>query len=115
MNTSRNLGYAAIAVFVLSFFLPAYGNESGFACFGLCWYILLGRDLAGDHVLSGIWLYYGGFAICNLLFIGLAAAFIVRKHRRKIATVISVIISLHVLSFLLLTIISGKSMQIAEF
>lgn len=115
MSTSRNLGLAAISVFVASFFLPAYGNESGFACFGHCCDILLGRDLLGTNILSGIWFYYGGFVVSNVLFVGLVAALFVRQQRRKLPLAVSVIVLLHVLSWFVGNVISGNSSQIFEF
>jgi hypothetical protein len=44
MKSPRNLGLVAVVVFVISHFLPAYGDGSGFACFGVCWNILWGHD-----------------------------------------------------------------------
>jgi len=105
------LGLAAIVVFVISYFLPAYKEGSGFACFGECWDMLLGHD---TNVLSGGWFYYGGFVISNILFIGLAAALFVTQERRKLSAVVSVIVFLHVLSWFVVPIISGKPSQVAE-
>src|SRR5436190_17052072 len=67
MKTSRNLGLVAIAVFVISHFLPAYGDASGFACFRFCLGMLFGHDA---KILSGGWFYYSGLAISDILFIG---------------------------------------------
>jgi hypothetical protein len=115
MKTSRNLGLAAIVAFVISFFLPAYGKASGFACFGTCW------DMLWESARTGIdtdgWfpkLYYSGFVISNILFIGLSAALVITQKRRKLSSVLSVMVCLHVLSWVVLSISSGKSSQVAE-
>jgi hypothetical protein len=111
MKTSRILGLAAILIFVISYFLPAYENDSGFVCFGDCWEMLLGHD---TKILSGGWFYYGGFVISNILFIGLAAALFVTQGRRKFSSVVSVIVFLHVLSWFVVPFISGKPSQVTD-
>src|SRR5258705_11901173 len=109
MKTPRNLGLAAIVVFVISHFLPAYGNISGFACFRVCWDTLLDRNeilSAGwfyysdrTEILSAGWFYYSGFVISNILFIGLVMALFMTKKSRRLRSVISVVFFLHVLSW----------------
>jgi hypothetical protein len=99
MKTPRNLGLVAVVVFVISHFLPAYGDGSGFACFGVCWNALLGHD---TEILSAGWFYYSGFVISNILFIGLVAALFVTKKSRRLRSVVSVVFFLHVLSWLVL-------------
>ncbi len=105
MKTPRNSGLAAIVVFVISHFLPAYGNISGFACFRICWDTLL------DHaeILSGDWFYYSGFVIANILFIGLVVALFVTKKLRRLRSVVSIVFFLHVLSWLVLHIFPKPS------
>ena len=102
MKTPRNLGLVAVVVFVISHFLPAYGDGSGFACFGVCWNMLWGHDA---EILSGGWFYYSGLAISNILFIGLAVALFVTKKGRRLRRVVSVVCFLHVLSWLVLHIL----------
>ena len=97
MKTPRNLGLVAIVVFVISYFLPAYGDGSGFACFGVCWNMLLGHDA---EILSGGWFYYSGFVISNILFIGLVVALFVTKQSHGLRRAVSVVFFLHVLSWL---------------
>ena len=109
MKTPRNLGLAAVVVFVVSHFLPAYGNGSGFACFQFCWNTLLGHD---GGILSGSWFYYSGLAIANILFIGLVALFVTKKSRR-LRCGVSVVLFLHVLSWLALHILQ-RPPQISE-
>jgi len=99
MKTPRNLGLVAVVVFVISHFLPAYGDGSGFACFGVCWDALLGHD---TEILSGGWFYYSGFAIANILFTGLVVALFVTKKSRRLRSVVSIVFFLHVLSWLVL-------------
>jgi asparagine N-glycosylation enzyme membrane subunit Stt3 len=96
MKTSRKLGLAAVVVFVISHFLPAYGDSSGIACFGVCWNILLGHD---TEILSGGWFYYSGFAISSIIFLVLVVALFVTKKSRKLRSVVSVVFFLHVLSW----------------
>ena len=110
VKTSRNLGLIAVVVFVISHFLPAYGKGSGFACFGVCWNMLLGRDA---EILSGGWFYYSGFAISNILFIGLVVALFVTEKIRRLRLVVSVVFMVHVLSWLVLHIFQQPS-QITE-
>lgn len=97
MKTRRKLGVAAVVFFVISHFLPAYGGSSGFACFAACWDMMLGGN--GD-VLSGGWFYYSGFAVANILFIGLATLLLVKKKGTMAGTIGSVVLFLHVLSWL---------------
>jgi hypothetical protein len=110
MKMPRNLGLMAIVVFVISHFLPAYGGGSGFACFGACWNMLLGHDA---EILSGGWFYYSGFVIANIVFIGLVVALFVTKKSRRLKSVVSVVIFLHVFSWLALHIFQ-KPPQIDE-
>jgi len=109
MKTPRNLGLTAIVVFVISHFLPAYGNISGFACFRVCWDTLLDRS----EILSAGWFYYSGFVISNILFIGLVMAVFMTKKSRRVRSVISVVFFLHVLSWLVLHIFPQPS-QVTE-
>jgi hypothetical protein len=101
MKTPRNLGLVAVVVFVISHFLPAYGDGSGFACFRVCWNMLLGHD---TEIFSAGWFYYSGFAISNILFIGLMVAMFVTKKSRRLRSVVSVVFFLHVVSWLVLHI-----------
>ena len=101
MKTPRYLGLVAIVVFVISHFLPAYSDGSGFVCFGVCCESLLGHD---TEILSGGWFYYSGFVISNILFIGLVVALFVMKKSRRLRSVVSVVFFLHVLSWLVLHI-----------
>jgi hypothetical protein len=98
-------------VFVISHFLPAYGDASGFACFEFCWKMLFGHD---TEVLSGGWFYYSGLVIANILFIALVVALVVTKKCRRLRSAVSVVCFLHVLSWLVLFIIFGKPSQITE-
>ena len=101
MKTSRNLALAAIVVFLISHFLPAYEDGSGFGCFSFCWSVLWGND---PKAFSGGWFYYSGFAISNILFIGLILALFVTKKAYRFRSVLSVLFFLHVLSWLVLNI-----------
>jgi len=110
MKTPRNLALLAVVIFVISHFLPAYSNGSGFACFQYCWNMLLGHD--GD-VFGGGWFYYSGFAISNILFIGLVVALFLTEQCRSLRSVISVVLLLSVLSWLAIHTFQSPP-QIAE-
>src|SRR5262245_20105963 len=107
MKTHRNLGLAALVVFIVSFFLPTFEDMSGFASFAFCWDTLLGHS-----ILSGGWLYYSGFVVSNVLFVGLVAALFVTRKMRRVRSVFSVVCFLQALSWLVLFTISGKPSQI---
>jgi len=110
MKAPRNFALVAVAVFAVSYFLPAYGSGSGFACFGVCWEMLLGHD---TKVLSGAWFYYSGFVIANLFFIGLVVALFATTNPRRLRLAFSIVFFLHVLSWLVLNIFQHPS-QLVE-
>ena len=99
MKMPRNLGLVAIVVFVISHFLPAYGNDSGFDCFWACSEVLLGFGLLGPRIPDGAWFYYSGFAVSNVLFIGLVAALYITQKGHGLRSAVSAIFFLHVLSW----------------
>ena len=112
MKTPRNLGLAAVVVFVISHFLPAYNDGSGFLCFRFCWDVLLGHDTT---LFSGAWFYYSGFAISNILFIGLVVALFVTKKCRRVRSVVSIVFFLHVLSWLVFHIPKVSEIKIGYY
>jgi hypothetical protein len=112
MKTPRNLGLAAVVVFVISHFLPAYNDASGFLCFRFCWDVLLGHDTT---LFSGAWFYYSGFAISNILFIGLVVALFVTKKCRRFRSVVCVVFFLHVLSWLVFHIPQVSEIKVGYY
>ena len=113
MKTHRNTGLAALVVFVISFFLPAFEDMSGFACFAFCWDTLLGHEASGNiRIFSGGWFYYSGFVMSNVLFVGLVAALFLTRKTGRVRSVFSLVCFLQVLSWLVLFIISEKPSQI---
>ena len=113
MKTHRNLGLAALVVFIISFFLPAFEDMSGFASFAFCWDTLLGHEPTGNvRILSGGWFYYSGFVMSNILFVGLVAALFLTKKIGRLRSVFSLVCFLQALSWLVLFAISGKPSQI---
>ena len=107
MKTSRNLGLVAVVILVISHFLPAYGDGgSGFACFWICWNALLGHD---TKIFTAGWFYYSGFAIWNILFIGLVVALFVTRKGRRLRLVVAIVAFLHVLSWCVLHILQHPS------
>ena len=108
MKTHRNLGLAALVVFIISFFLPAFEDMSGFASFAFCWNTLLGNEPFGNvRILSGVWFYYSGFVMSNILFVGLVAALFLTKKIGRLRSVFSLVCFLQALSWLVLFTISG--------
>lgn len=113
MKTHRNLGLAALVVFIISFFLPAFEDMSGFASFAFCWDTLLGHEPFGNvRTLSGGWFYYSGFVMSNVLFVGLVAALFLTRKPGRLRSVFSLVCFLQALSWLVLFIISEKPSQI---
>jgi hypothetical protein len=113
MKIHRNLGLAALLVFVISFFLPAFEGMSGFASFAFCWDTLLGHEAFGNvRIFSGGWFYYSGFVLSNVLFVGLVAALFLTGKRGRVRSVFSVVCFLQALSWLVLFILSGNPSQI---
>ena len=113
MKTHRNLGLAALVVFLISFFLPAFADMSGFASFAFCWDTLLGHEPSGNiRILSGGWFYYSGFVVSNVLFVGLVTALFLTRKIGRLRSVFSLVCFLQALSWLVLFIISGKPSQI---
>jgi hypothetical protein len=113
MKTHRNLGLAALVVFIISFFLPAFEDMSGFASFAYCWNTLLGHEPTGNvRILSGGWFCYSGFVLSNILFVGLVAALFLTKKIDRLRSAFSCLCFLQALSWLVLFAISEKPSQI---
>ena len=112
MKTHRALGFAALVVFIISFFLPAFEGMSGFRCFAFCWNTFIGHELSGNiRILSGGWFYYSGFVISNILFIGLVAALFATTKISRVRAAFSLICFLQALSWIVLFAISGEPPQ----
>lgn len=105
----------AIALFLISFFLPAYSGDSGFFCFKYCWDLLLGNTTVGDSFPRPGWFYYSGFALANILFIALVLCLFLTKKHRELRLIISVVCFFQVTSWFALNIVFGKPSQITEF
>jgi len=113
MKTHRILGLAALVVFIISFFLPAFEGMSGFASFAYCWDTLLGHEPLGNfRILSGGWFYYSGFVMSNVLFVGLVAALFLTRKIGRLRSVFSLVCFLQALSWLVGFVISGEPSQI---
>ncbi|HEX5220685.1 MAG TPA: hypothetical protein VFZ59_14025 [Verrucomicrobiae bacterium] len=110
MKTPRNPGLGTIVAFVISYFLPAYGDGSGFTCLRFCGEILSGHD---TEILSGAWFYYSGFVIANVGFIGLVVALFVTQGHRRLRSVLAVAFFLHVFSWFVLHLFQNPS-QLTE-
>jgi hypothetical protein len=114
MNPRRVLALSTAIIFAVSFLLPAYTTFNGFSCFRMCWGILV--KLPPEK--WSAWLYYGGFAVSNILFVGfLALAFAGRTFSRGCIVLIS-ILCLHVLSWLVVDSVNygwGTNIRIGYF
>lgn len=111
MKTARDYGFLASLLFIISHFLPAYGGDSGFACFEGCWGMLSGQYA---RILDGAWFYYSGFVVAEILFIALLISIFVTKKCRKLRLFLSVVSFLHVLSWLVLQINFEQPSKVAE-
>jgi len=101
MNSRVTLASGTTVAFAVSFLLPAYGPDNGFNCFRFCWGILVTippKEFGG-------WLYYGGFAVSNFLFVGFLALAFTQKMFSRGAIILISILGLHVLSWLVLNLI----------
>jgi hypothetical protein len=101
MNPRRVLASSTAIIFAVSFLLPAYTPYNGFNCFMLCW----GGLIKFPPEKWGAWLYYGGFAVSNILFVGFLALAFARKTFSKACIVLISIMGLHVLSWLVLNLV----------
>lgn len=105
MMPKDKLAIAAGSAFALSYFLPALGDMPGYACFAVCWNTLTRG--AGEHDLSfGFWAYYSGFVFTNLLFAVLLGANFLATRFPRARLWLSVILALHVLSWLAVNLMS---------
>ena len=104
MRIAQKLGLAAMVLFAISQFLPAYGSGRGFACFQVCWETLVKPD---THDL-GAWLYYSGFVISSILFLVLVVALFMTEKIRQPRGLGSFILFLHVMSWSFLHVIDGN-------
>ncbi len=93
----RTLLWVAGAVFITSFFLPAYSGSNGFECFNYCLGILL--KYPEDSFLK--WLYYAGFVVTNIAFALVLALRLVRSRFRITGFIVTAVAFFHVLSWLL--------------
>lgn len=111
MNKSQKLGLAAIVLFAISQFLPAFGGYRGYACFQECWETMTKHDMTD---VAG-WLYYSGFVFSSVAFVVLASApFLIRKGRR-FRLCASVIILLHTISWLLVNVKGLSNVEVGYY
>lgn len=74
-NRSRWVLVAALVAFGLSFALPAYGEQSGWACLQVCWGALV--DFNPKDFGAG--LYFPGFVLTNVVFVYVGATAVARR------------------------------------
>lgn len=95
MNTSQKIGLAAVSVFAVSYFLPAYDTFGGFACFLQCWDTIWHFDPSD----LGCWFYYSGFALSNIMFPILAVGLFVSQRGWRLRSIVSFVMLLHTASW----------------
>ena len=108
------LASSTAIIFAVSFLLPAYTTFKGFDCFRMCWGVLVKFPPES----FGAWLYYGGFAVSNILLVGFLARAFTGKMFSKGAIVLISILCLHVLSWLVVDSVNygwGTDIRIGYF
>jgi hypothetical protein len=94
----RTLLLVAGAVFIASFFLPAYSGSRGVECFNYCWGLLWKYSEESDSFLK--WLYYAGFVVTNVAFVLVLALSVTRSRFHITGFIVSALAFFHVLSWL---------------
>jgi len=96
MKTRITLASVIAAAFFLSHALPAFEDQTGFECFRFCLGILL--EPSGAAPLG--WMYYGGFAVSNVVFIAICAMLFTSKPVGKKYGTVMLFLSLHTISWM---------------
>ena len=105
MNTSQKIGLAAVAVFVASYFMPAFDTLPGFACFLQCWDTMWHFDPSD----LGNWFYYSGFVLSNILLPILVIGLFVSHKGWRIRRIVSIVMLLQTASWSVLEFSAGSS------
>ena len=95
INTSQKIGLAALSVFAVSHFLPAYDTLRGYSCFLQCCDTLWHFDPSD----LGCSLYYSGFALSNILLPILVVALFVGQKGWWFRSMVSFVMLLHTTSW----------------
>jgi hypothetical protein len=97
----KKLLLAAVALFAVSFWLPAYQPASrpmpGWECLQVC--AEAGAEVLKHPFKSLGQYYYAGFVLSNALFVVIAVWAALRPSRRRLRTSLAAIILLHVVSW----------------
>ena len=105
MNTSQKIGLAAVSVFAVSYFMPAFDTFRGFACFLQCWETLWHFDPSD----LGCWFYYSGFALSNIMLPILAVWLFVGERGWRFRSIVSFVMLLHTASWSVFEFSSSSS------
>jgi hypothetical protein len=105
MNKSQKIGLAAVSVFAVSHFLPAYDTLRGFSCFLECWQTMCHFDPSEFES----WLYYSGFALSNIMLPILVVGLFVSHRGWQFRTTVSSIMLLHTASWSIFESLGGSS------
>ena len=111
MKARTWLGISITFIFVISHLLPAYGSSSGFECFRACGGALV--DFKPDELLG--WLYYGGFAVSNVLFVALVPFVFFQKQFPKTIQFLIVVLTLHVISWFPMGLETDRTIKIGYY
>jgi hypothetical protein len=91
MKFSRALAVLSVGAFLISHFLPAFLDSSGFACERLVWSTLFTNPIRKA--------YFAAFALTNALFVVLAIISFTSFGHRSIFRTLSIMMLAHVLSW----------------
>ena len=111
MNKSQKIGLAAIVVFAISHFLPAFGGDRGYACFQECWKTMTKHDMTN---VAG-WLYYSGFVLSSVTFVVLASALFLTRTGRYFRLFVSVFILLHTITWFFVNIKGLSNIEVGYY
>lgn len=111
MKARTLLGISITFIFVLSHLLPAYASSSGFECFRACCDALV--NFKSDELIG--WLYYGGFAVSNVLFVTLVPFVFFQKQFPKTIKILISVMTLHVISWFPMGLETDRTIQIGYY
>src|SRR3954466_170114 len=95
MNASQKIGLAAVSVFAVSHFLPAFDTLPGFSCFLQCWETMCHVDPSDLES----WFYYSGFALSNIMLPIMVVGLFVGHRGCQFRSTVSSVMLLHTASW----------------
>src|SRR5260221_2009141 len=111
MKKHLTLVILASTLFIWSFFLPAYDDETGFSCLQSCLDVLNGGNLMS--AMTGGWrVYYSLFVLSNLIFPILVITLFTDIKFTLVKITLAIAALFHVLSWLALHMLSHDLLHI---